>query len=78
MKVGMFHKSLPRETLSEKSLGYYRLKYGLYKGYHAWDLACSWFQTDNDTFYRVYGFNYVPRGKLYEEAMDYVHNTRKY
>jgi hypothetical protein len=50
-----------------------RLLYGKYKGYWRWDLAVNWFQMTNDGFFNFYGFNFVPRGRLHEEARDFVH-----
>lgn len=55
-----------------------RIKFGKFKGHYQWDLAVDWFQTSNDTFYKVYGFNYVPKGQLFEQAKEYVfQNGRK-
>lgn len=49
-----------------------RRKFGTFKGHNKWDLAVTWFQTDNDTFYKIYGFNFVPKGFLFELAQTYV------
>ncbi|PPA70058.1 hypothetical protein [Jeotgalibacillus proteolyticus] len=48
-----------------------RRKYGKHKGHFKWDLAVSYFRMDNDTFFSVWGFNFVPEGRLWEEAKDY-------
>lgn len=50
-----------------------RLLYGQYRGHSQWDLAVNWFQMTNDDFHRLYGFNFVPRGRLFDEARDFVH-----
>ncbi|CAF1778083.1 hypothetical protein NRS6094_04333 [Bacillus subtilis] len=52
----------------------FRRKYGKFRGHHKWDLACAWFKCSNDVFFDIYGFNFVPRGRLYEEARKHVHN----
>ena len=49
-----------------------RKKYGEYKGHNQWDLAKDYFRMSNDTFFKVYGFNFVPRGKLFDEAKSFV------
>ncbi|AYK08875.1 hypothetical protein D8Z77_22395 [Brevibacillus laterosporus] len=49
-----------------------RLKYGKVQGHYRWDLAKTWFRTSNDNFFELYGFNFVPRGMLYEEAREFV------
>lgn len=36
--------------------------------YRALELAKKWFRTSNDSFFETYGFNWVPRGRYYEEA----------
>lgn len=36
--------------------------------YDAIDLAMKWFRMDNDTFFEVYGFNWVPHGAIYDTA----------
>lgn len=43
-------------------------KYSTYKGYPKLQLALDFFQMSNDLFFRVYGFNYVPEGKLRDAA----------
>ncbi|WP_197260771.1 hypothetical protein [Brevibacillus laterosporus] len=49
-----------------------RSQYGKIRGHHRWDLAKAWFRTTNDNFFKIYGFNFVPRGKLHEEAREFV------
>lgn len=51
-----------------------RRKYGMHKGHYKWDLAKEWFCMSNDMFFRMYGFNFVPRGQLYDEVREYVHS----
>lgn len=53
-----------------------RIKYGKYSGHFKWDLAVAWFQTSNDAFYNVYGFNFVPKGELFTEAKAHVTRRR--
>ena len=66
-------EEIPKEV-SEKL----RMKFGSFKGHYEWDLAVEWFQTSNDAFFERYGFNFVPRGKLFEEAKEFVYwNGRK-
>lgn len=50
-----------------------RMKFGKFKGYYEWDLAIEWFQTSNDAFFEKYGFNFVSKGKLFEDAKEYVY-----
>lgn len=42
----------------------YKNKFGTFKAgrieFNVWDLTKDWLKTDNDTFFKVYGFNYVP------------------
>ncbi|MDT2490774.1 hypothetical protein P7D72_01765 [Enterococcus avium] len=47
-------------------------KYGKYKGYSKFVLALDFFQMSNDRFFEIYKFNFVPHGKLYERARDYI------
>lgn len=54
---------------------HYRTKYGLYRGHYAWDLACQWFKMDNDSFFRTYGFSFVPKDSLFDEAKEFVYNS---
>ena len=49
-----------------------RVKYGMHNGHFKWDLAVAYFTTDNDTLHRIYGFNFVPTGRLFTEAKLYV------
>jgi len=49
-----------------------RIKYGEYNGHHQWDLAKDFFQMSNDAFFKIYGFNFVPTGRLYDEAKSYL------
>jgi hypothetical protein len=58
----------------EKTL---RAKYGEYRDYSAWDLAKEFFTMSNDDFFLKYGFNYVPRGQLWEDAKDYLARMEK-
>lgn len=55
-----------------QSKEYYQLKYGKHKGFYKWDLALVFFQTPNDTFFNMYGFNFVPQGELFDEAKNYL------
>lgn len=43
-------------------------KYSTYKGYPKLQLALDFFQMSNDLFFIAYGFNYVPEGKVREDA----------
>ncbi len=36
------------------------------KLYDAVELGCEWFRMSNDAFFNKYGFNFVPKGKLYD------------
>lgn len=36
--------------------------------YNAIELAKTWFQCSNDSFFNRYGFNYIPSGKVYDIA----------
>lgn len=62
----------PNIRPSEYSMQKQRIKYGRYKGHYKWDLALEWFQTDNDTFFERYGFNFVPRGELFNKAKEFL------
>ncbi|HDR7254294.1 TPA: hypothetical protein QCW96_003646 [Bacillus pacificus] len=49
-----------------------RTKYGTHNGHNQWDLAKDYFRMSNDTFFKVYGFNFVPKGQLFDEAKSFV------
>ena len=51
-----------------------RFLYGKHEGHWQWDLAVNWFRMSNDDFHRMYGFNFVPKGMLFDKAKEYVHN----
>lgn len=48
--------------------------YGTFKGHNQWDLAKDWFQMSNDDFFNQYGFNFVPKGQLFDEAKRFLAN----
>ena len=48
--------------------------YGTLNGHDKWDLAVDWLQMSNDNFYYTYGFNFVPKGRLFDKAKTYVAN----
>ena len=45
-----------------------RNKFGKHNGYYKWDLAVDYFKMSNDDFFKLYGFNFVPKGLLFEQA----------
>lgn len=47
-----------------------RQKYGMLDGHYKWDLAKAFFSMSNDDFFNVYGFNFVPKGRLWTEAKE--------
>lgn len=49
-----------------------RKKYGEYNGHNQWDLAKSFFLMSNDAFFKIYGFNYVPKDQLFDDAKSFV------
>ncbi|QEL79400.1 hypothetical protein DN407_12485 [Bacillus sp. JAS24-2] len=51
-----------------------RTKYGEYKGYNQWDLAKDYFQMSNDEFFNRYGFNFVPKDRLFDDAKRFLTN----
>ncbi|AJG95811.1 hypothetical protein I6G77_04400 [Bacillus tropicus] len=51
-----------------------RTKYGEYNGHNQWDLAKDFFRMSNDAFFKMYGFNFVPRGRLFDDAKSFVAN----
>lgn len=51
-----------------------RTRYGTYNGYKQWDLAIDFFRMSNDAFFKIYGFNFVPRGRLFDDAKSFVAN----
>lgn len=54
--------------LSESALKEAKNKYSTYKGHAKLQLALDFFQMTNDLFFAVYGFNYVPEGKVRDAA----------
>lgn len=65
-----------KENVIDRANGLYQanvVKYGMHEGHSKWDLAVSYFRMDNDTFHALYGFNFVPKGELFQEAKEYVH-----
>jgi len=61
--------------IDEVKVEKHRNNFGKHEGYYQWDLAVNWFRMSNDGFYNMYGFNFVPRGRLYEDAREFVHNN---
>ncbi|MGN4944602.1 hypothetical protein [Bacillus cereus group sp. MYBK104-1] len=51
-----------------------RTRYGTYNGHNQWDLAKDFFKMSNDAFFKIYGFNFVPRGRLFDDAKSFVEN----
>ncbi|WP_312498248.1 hypothetical protein [Bacillus luti] len=51
-----------------------RKKYGTHNGHNQWDLAKDYFRMTNDAFFKLYGFNFVPKGRLFDEAKSVVAN----
>ncbi|MDG0950518.1 hypothetical protein [Bacillus paranthracis] len=51
-----------------------RKKYGEYNGHNQWDLAKDFFRMSNDVFFKIYGFNFVPKGRLFDDARSFVAN----
>ena len=49
-----------------------RIEYGNYNGYSQWDLAKSFLTMNNDDFFRLYGFNFIPSDELREKARKYL------
>ena len=54
--------------LSETTIKEAKNKYSTYKGYAKLQLSLDFFQMTNDMFFEVYGFNYVPEGKVRDAA----------
>lgn len=52
-------------------------KYGKFKGFSKFKLAIDYFQMSNDRFFEIYGFNFVPRGKLYDIAKAYISHRQQ-
>lgn len=59
----------PSHTFKE---GKPRFWYGKHRGHNKWDLAKDYFQMSNDAFFDHYGFNFVPTGRLYDEAKGFL------
>ncbi|KAA1807143.1 MULTISPECIES: hypothetical protein [Bacillus] len=51
-----------------------RTKYGEYNGHNQWDLAKDFFRMSNDEFFNQYGFNFVPKGRLFDDAKSFIAN----
>ncbi|AEA15505.1 MULTISPECIES: hypothetical protein [Bacillus] len=51
-----------------------RTRYGTYNGHNQWDLAKDFFRMSNDAFFKIYGFNFVPKGRLFDDAKSFVAN----
>ncbi len=49
-----------------------RTKYGEYNGHNQWDLAKDYLRMANDEFFKLYGFNFVPKGRLFDDARSFV------
>ncbi|MDZ5608591.1 hypothetical protein U2I54_16190 [Bacillus pseudomycoides] len=60
---------LTASTINEEKK---RTMYGKHNGHNQWDLAKDYFQMSNDAFFDHYGFNFVPRGRLYKEAKSFL------
>ncbi|WP_416808880.1 hypothetical protein [Bacillus thuringiensis] len=48
--------------------------YGTFKGYNQWDIAKDWCQMSNDDFFNQYGFNFVPKGQLFDDVKRFLAN----
>ncbi len=70
--VAYWHISAAKKTLlaNEKTS---RALYGKLGKHFVWDLAVDFFKMSNDMFFDKYGFNYVPRGSLFDKAKEHVH-----
>lgn len=51
-----------------------RKKYGTHNGHNQWDLAKDYFRMTNDAFFKLYGFNFVPKGQLFDDAKSFIPN----
>lgn len=58
--------------LSEEAIKEAKNKYGTYNGYSKLQLALDFFQMSNDLIFAVYGFNYVPKGKVRDAAVKLI------
>ena len=67
-------------TLREIAIYRAKLQYSmeLYKGKSLLQWAILWFQTTNDAFYQIYGFNFNPHRYpyLYEVAREEVYRYK--
>lgn len=54
---------------------YVRYSNGIVRTYDAVKLGCEWFQMSNDAFFDTYGFNFVPRGRLYDYCRKKVYGN---
>lgn len=61
--------------LSEEAIKEAKNKFSTYKGYSKLQLALDSFQMSNDMFFVVYGFNYVPEGKVREVARKLIDSS---
>lgn len=59
----------PSNTINET---HQRKWYGTFKGHTQWDLAKDWCQMSNDDFFNQYGFNFVPKGQLFNDAKSFL------
>lgn len=58
-----------QEEIYRKSFGKIKARTGIYgttMEHYKWDLTKAWFKSDNDTFFKLYGFNFVPDSLLQE------------
>lgn len=59
-------------TIDDINLKDYKAKYGYFNNYPVIQLALDYFQMSNDMFFEKYHFNYVPRGKVFEEVQQLI------
>ena len=52
----------------------YRQRFGKHRGHYKWDLAISFLSLDNQKFFDLYGFNYVPERQITELARLHLSN----
>lgn len=62
--------------LNEDKAAEYRARFGMHRGHHKWDLAISFLSMDNDAFFKLYGFSYVPEGHLLDIAKLHLANRQ--
>lgn len=74
-KNNIFQDQKILDELRNEGFKKLKKKYGMYKGYSKVDLTKSFLTMSNDSFFKLYGFNYIPDMKLQDEVREILYGS---